>query len=233
MIKKEATMSRTPHPQQQAVLDCTSDRQLVSAGAGSGKTTVMIKKITDLLLSGSATTDQILVVTFTNLASIEMRERLVKNISEALLSATNDDEKLRIQNILDSIETASVDTIDGFCSKMLKKYFYQANLEPEIKIISSFSQEYYINKALDLAIKQFNQTNERELIVLCDIFEKKARSLDNLKESLLRAFNYCICQKDTTDCSAFRGEKRDFQYFIQKVRWNGRGCLFKGTLHVL
>ncbi len=189
-------MSRTPHPQQQAVLDCTADRQLVSAGAGSGKTTVMIKKITDLLLSGQATTNQILVVTFTNLASIEMRERLVKNISEALLSATDNDEKLRIQNILDSIETSSVDTIDGFCSKMLKKYFYQADLEPEIKIISSFSQEYYINKALDLAIKQFNQTNERELIVLCDIFEKKARSLDTLKESLLRAFNYCICQKD-------------------------------------
>ena len=189
-------MSRTPHPQQQAVLDCTGNHQLVSAGAGSGKTTVMIKKITDLLLSGQATTDQILVVTFTNLASIEMRERLVKNVSEALMSATNEDEKLQIQNILDSIEIASVDTIDAFCSKMLKKYFYQANLEPEIKIISSFSQEYYINKALDLAIKQFNQTNERELIVLCDIFEKKARSLDNLKESLLRAFNYCICQKD-------------------------------------
>ena len=79
---------------------------------------------------------------------------------------------------------------------MLKKYFYQANLDPEIKIISSFSQEYYINKALDLAIKQFSEKYEKELIVLCDIFEKKSRSLDNLKENLLKAFNYCVCQKD-------------------------------------
>lgn len=189
-------MSRTPHPQQQSVLDCVAQHQLVSAGAGSGKTTVMIRKIADLLLSGKVSTDQILVVTFTNLASIEMRERLVKAIGEALLSATDENEKMRIQTILDGIETASVDTIDGFCSKMLKKYFYQAELDPEIKIISSFSQEYYINKALDLTIKKFGETNAQDLIVLCDIFEKKSRSLDFLQKNLLNAFNYCICQKD-------------------------------------
>jgi len=182
--------------QQQEVLDCTSQHQLVSAGAGSGKTTVMIQKITDLLLNDKVSTDQVLVVTFTNLASVEMRERLMSNIRAALLETTSEDEKTRIQLILDSLETASVDTIDGFCSKMLKKYFYQANVDPEIKIISSFSQEYYINKALDLSIKKYSEQNEKELIVLCDIFEKKSRSLDNLKENLLKAFNYCVCQKD-------------------------------------
>ena len=189
-------MSRTPHPQQQAVLDSVAQNQLISAGAGSGKTTVMIQKITDILLNNLASTDQILVVTFTNLASLEMRERLIKNISNALLNATTEEDKTRIQNILDNLETASVDTIDAFCSKMIKKYFYQAELEPEIKIISSFSQEYYINKALDLAIKQFNLEHEQDLIILCDIFEKKSRSLDCLKENLLRAFNYCVCQKN-------------------------------------
>ena len=189
-------MSRTFDPQQQQILDCTHQHQLVSAGAGSGKTTVMIQKIADLLLNSKATTDEILVVTFTNLASVEMRDRLIIKLSEALISATDEDEKNRIQTLLDGIQTASVDTIDGFCSKMLKKYFYKSNLDPEIKIISSFSQEYYINKALDLAIKRFNETNEKELIILCDIFEKKSRSLDNLKENLLKAFNYCVCQKD-------------------------------------
>lgn len=189
-------MSKQFDEQQKQVIDSLSQHQLVSAGAGSGKTTVMIQKITNLLLSGEVTVDQLLVVTFTNLASVEMRERLTKNISEALINATDENEKLRIQLILDSLQTASVDTIDGFCSKMLKKYFYQANLNPDIKIISSFSQEYYINKALDVAINKFNQTNEKDLIVLCDIFEKKSRSLDNLKENLLKSFNYCICQKD-------------------------------------
>ena len=189
-------MSRQFDPEQRKVLDDTSQHQLVSASAGSGKTTVMIQKITDLLLNNQVSTDELLVVTFTNLASSEMRERLIKNISEALSATTNDDEKNRIQLILDNLETAAVNTIDGFCSKMLKKYFYQANLDPEIKIISSFSQEYYINKALDLAIKEFNQTNHHELVLLCDIFEKKTRSLDDLKTNMLKCFKYCVCQKD-------------------------------------
>ena len=191
-------MSKTKDfdPQQKLVLDSTSQHQLVSASAGSGKTTVMIQKIVNLLLNNQVNTDQLLVVTFTNLASIEMRDRLVSKIGKALVEADSDERKTEIQLILDSIETSSVDTIDGFCSKMLKKYFYQANLDPEIKIISSFSQEYYINKALDLSIKKFSETNEQDLIVLCDIFEKKSRSLDNLKDCLLKAFNYCVCQKD-------------------------------------
>ncbi len=190
-------MSRkTFDPQQQAILDCSESRLLVSAGAGSGKTTVMIQKIVDLLLNKKVSADQLLVVTFTNLASIEMRERLVSNLTDELISATSPDQKVFIQQLIDSVETASVDTIDGFCSKMLKKYFYQAKLDPELKIISSFSQEYYINKALENCIKQFGESNPKELIVLCDIFEKKARSLTALKENLLKAFNYCICQKD-------------------------------------
>ena len=116
-------MSKQFAPQQQAVLDSISQHQLVSASAGSGKTTVMIQKITDLLLNEKVLTDQLLVVTFTNLASTEMRERLINNMLSALSSAQNEEEKTRIQLILDSLQTASIDTIDGFCSKMLKKYF--------------------------------------------------------------------------------------------------------------
>lgn len=188
-------MSKVFDPQQQKVLDSNSQKQLVSASAGSGKTTVMIQKITNLLLNNLASTDEILVVTFTNLASTEMRERLVKNLTEAFNNANDEESKTRLQLMLDSIETASVDTIDGFCSKMLKKYFYKTNLDPEIKIISSFSQEYYINKALDMAINEYSKDDEQELIVLCDIFEKQ-RNLDNLKDVLKSAFNYCVCQKD-------------------------------------
>ena len=182
--------------QQQQILTCNQQHQLVSAGAGSGKTTVMIQKIADLLLNNKVATSDLLVVTFTNLASMEMRERLIKTLQDELKSQTDDNKKTEIQNLLDGVETASIDTIDGFCSKMLKKYFYQTELEPEIKIISSFSQEYYINKALDMAIESFSKTNLNELIILADIFETNARSLDNLKNNLLKSFNYCICQRD-------------------------------------
>lgn len=188
-------MSNKFAPEQQAVLDCSSSRQLVSASAGSGKTTVMIRKIADILIQGIVKPDEILVVTFTNLASSEMKQRLTSVITNELISA-DQDKKAYFQQLLDGLDTASVDTIDGFCSKMLKKYFYKANLNPEIKIISSFSQEYYINKALDIAIAEYGEKHPSELVTLCDIFEKKNRNLDNLKENLLTSFNFCVCQKD-------------------------------------
>lgn len=194
-VLKEEKMSNKFDKQQQAVLDCSSLKQLVSASAGSGKTTVMIRKIADLLINDTAKPNELLVVTFTNLASTEMKQRLSAVLTETLISA-EESKKSHYQELLDSIDTASVDTIDGFCSKMLKKYFYKANLDPEIKIISSFSQEYYINKALDLAISKYNTSHPTELVILCDIFEKKNRNLDNLKQSLLSSFNFCICQKD-------------------------------------
>lgn len=216
-------MSKTFDPKQQVVLDSVSKRQLVSASAGSGKTTVMIQKITDILLNNLATTDEILVVTFTNLAATEMRERLIKNLTLAFNNA-DDANKQGIQQMLDGIETAAVDTIDGFCSKMLKKYFYKLNLDPEIKIISSFSQDYYINRALDLAINDYGKGNMQELIVLCDIFEKQ-RSLDNLKETLIQAFNYCICQKDynaflNNVLSEYNGTSNKAQVFLNQYLIN-------------
>ena len=72
-------MSFKPSKSQQIVLDCKDKNILVSASAGTGKTTVMIEKITGLLTSRQATLKELLVVTFTEMAAYEMKKRLVKN----------------------------------------------------------------------------------------------------------------------------------------------------------
>ena len=116
-------MSRKFDPKQEQVLLSTVNKQLVSAGAGSGKTTVMIKKITDLILSGQVKPSELIVLTFTNLAAGEMKERLVKALNQAIQSSTDDEETQRLLELSYEVETAYVDTIDGFGSKMAKKYF--------------------------------------------------------------------------------------------------------------
>ena len=63
---------------QQNILQATDKKQLVSAGAGSGKTTVMIQKIADLILKENVDIDNLLIVTFTVLAANEMKQRLIK-----------------------------------------------------------------------------------------------------------------------------------------------------------
>ena len=67
-------------------------KTIVSASAGSGKTTVMIEKISNLLIKDSVDVDNLLVVTFTVLAAQEMKERLVNNLKEILVTS-NEEEK--------------------------------------------------------------------------------------------------------------------------------------------
>ena len=121
--------------QQQILLE-QDKNQLVSAGAGSGKTTVMIEKLSNMIINDGVAIDSLLVVTFTVLAASEMKERLIEKLKQKLLEV-EENKKAEILNIIDSVKTASIDTIDGFASKTIKKYFYKLNISPNIEIISN------------------------------------------------------------------------------------------------
>ena len=142
-------MAKQFDPKQQVVLDCIKEKQLVSAGAGSGKTTVMIEKITRLIVSGNIKPSEIIVLTFTNLAGKEMKERLSKSLHNKLQLATDEEDIKQLLSLIDEVELSAIDTIDGFCSKMVKKFFYKLDLSPNMNIATGLSSEYYINKSLD------------------------------------------------------------------------------------
>ena len=168
---------------QKEILMANKKNQLVSAGAGSGKTTVMIEKISNLLLHENVDVDNILVVTFTVLAAQEMKERLIKNLKNALLSAENH-EKERILNIIEKIKTASIDTIDGFSSKTIKKYFYDLEISPNIEILSDATKDYYLTKAMTKTFNDYSK-NEDEINLMLDLFGGNARNLESLKQLIL------------------------------------------------
>jgi len=178
-------MAKQFDQKQQIILDSIEQNQLVSAGAGSGKTTVMVQKICDLILSNTIRPSEMVVLTFTNLAGAEMKQRLIANLNNALKNTTEPNEINNLTNLISETEMSAVDTIDGFCAKMCKKYFYKLNLQPQTNITSGMSYEYYVNKSLDLAIEKEYSTNRQKLIELTDCFEKNARNLDSLKQNLL------------------------------------------------
>lgn len=168
---------------QQQILDSTEKNQLVSAGAGSGKTTVMIEKIANLILKDKVDIDSILVVTFTVLAAEEMKERLNKKL-QTELEFTDDKEYLI--SVIEKLKTASIDTIDGFSSKVIKKYFYELNISPNIDIISESTSEYYISKAMKMTLDEFEKTDM--INILLDFYGGNRRNLDNLKDMILNNY---------------------------------------------
>lgn len=176
---------------QEDILNDRSKKCLVSASAGSGKTTIMIDKIFSLLDSGIPC-ENLAVLTFTDLAGTEMRERLVAKVKERL-SQTQDSKYL---DILDKLKTASIDTIDGFCKKNISKYFYCLGLNPNIDIISDINKQQYINTAFYRTIEEFD---EKDMTVLSGVFIKNARNYEELKSATIACYDFMNIQPDTDE----------------------------------
>lgn len=122
--------------QRQAILDRDKDL-LVAAAAGSGKTAVLVERIIQLMLLDKVNIDQMLIVTFTQAAAGEMRQR----ISAALLaqleeSAPNNDAHLEIflRDQLNLLNRASISTLHAFCLEVVKRHFHVINIDPRFRI---------------------------------------------------------------------------------------------------
>lgn len=172
---------------QEKILFSNSVNQLVSAGAGSGKTTVMIEKIGNLLLSNEVKVSELLVVTFTVLASNEMKTRLIARLKDELNNIEDEQRCQQIIDMMEELKTASIDTIDGFNSKTIRKYFYELNLSPNIEIISDATRDYFITRAMKKTIDELSKDSEKVNIML-DLYGGNRRNFDRLEELILTAF---------------------------------------------
>ena len=93
---------------------------LVSAAAGSGKTSVLVERIVNKIINDGVDIDKILVVTFTNAAASEMRQRLMDAIYKKIDENPNDD---NLQRQLMLINKANISTIHSFCLNVIRNNF--------------------------------------------------------------------------------------------------------------
>lgn len=108
---------------------------IVTASAGSGKTSVMIQRVVDCIRLEKVPIDELLVVTFTRAAAQEMKERIRKSLTEAVnRSASNAEETVFLQRQLQLLDSASISTIHHFCGGLLKRYYPLLNLDPDYTI---------------------------------------------------------------------------------------------------
>ncbi len=119
--------------EQTAVRDTRNKNMLVSAAAGSGKTFVLVQRIISEILDekNGIDVDKILVVTFTNAAAAEMKDRIRKAIDQAVIENSKD---VRIRTQATLIHSAHIRTIDSFCSWVVKNYFYEIDQDPAFRI---------------------------------------------------------------------------------------------------
>lgn len=155
--------------EQQRVIDTHNRNILVSAAAGSGKTAVLVERIIRMLLDETKTTtiENILVVTFTNAAAAEMRER----IGEALYKAIEADpynDKIRAQLTL--LPTATIMTLHAFCLQVIKSHFYGIDLDPSFSIGDDAELTLVRREILEAVIEAFYEEGSPEFIDMMDAY---------------------------------------------------------------
>ncbi|MDD3831695.1 MAG: UvrD-helicase domain-containing protein [Clostridia bacterium] len=170
---------------QDMAINSVSKNLLVSASAGTGKTTVMIQRIVQLILSGKITIDDILVVTFTNASAIDMKLKLL-----SCLESNTSDAKVREQ--IENIDSASISTLHSFCIEVLRTYFYVVDIDPAFTIVDPSLSEGYKDRVLDDVLKDYYVNSDSLFEYLYHIFCTN-RSDKGLKSQISALHEFALC----------------------------------------
>ena len=160
---------------------------LVAAAAGSGKTAVLVERIIKKVVEDGIDIDRLLVVTFTNAAATEMRERVLDAIYKKLDENPNDEKLLRQITLLNK---ASICTIDSFCLEVVRNNFYKLeNLAPNFRIADTTEIELLKQEVIeDIFEKKYDEENEdfSKLIHTYTSYKDDTP----LKDLILKIYNY-------------------------------------------
>ena len=158
--------------EQKQAIEKNGANLLVSAGAGSGKTTILIARIINKIINEKINVDDLLVVTFTDAAQSEMKDRLINKLYEKI-EKNPSDTNLRKQISL--VGQAHISTIHSFCLDVIRNNFYETNLSANFRVADK---------------------NEIEIIkqdVMEEVFESKYEEGD---ENFIRLLNLYTTYKD-------------------------------------
>lgn len=120
--------------QWQAIFD-QGDNLLVSASAGSGKTTVLVRRVIEKLKMGFDI-DELLIVTFTEAAAREMKERIQEALQESVNSESDPVRRQHFTKQLVLLPTANISTLHAFCLTVIRRYYYLIDIDPVFRMLT-------------------------------------------------------------------------------------------------
>lgn len=213
-------MKNKPTEKQNEVLNIKNESVIVSASAGSGKTTIMIEKVLRLIRDDNIDVKNILVITFTNAAASEMKQKLINEINEAIAHESEKAKRAWLISQAEKVESANICTIDKFCKTLVKKYFYNIGVDPSYQIMSAESGQILKDRVFEKLLSDELKQN-KEIFNLCDMLSKK-RTTAMLKEIVFNFCDFLLVQEDmekfgkeiATSCYALPLEENECYKFI-------------------
>lgn len=171
---------------QKKVIDLRKRNILVSAAAGSGKTAVLVERILHKIMEDKVDIDKMLIVTFTNAAAAEMRER-IRDAIEAELEKNPSDEHLQKQFTL--VHNAQITTIDSFCLYVIRNYFHKIDLEPNFRVADEGELALLRSDVLDHVMESYYAAAEEAFLTFIDGYGS-AKNDNAIREMILKLYAY-------------------------------------------
>ena len=159
---------------------------LVAAAAGSGKTAVLVERIIHKIIDEQMDIDKILVVTFTNAAASEMRERILEAIYKKL---EENPENVHLQRQIILLNKASICTIHSFCLDVIHNHFYEIDLPSNFKIADTAEMDLLKQEVLDDLFEQKYTENDKDFIELLENYTNY-RGDEALQELVLKIYKF-------------------------------------------
>ncbi len=176
--------------EQAQALDITRNTAL-RAGAGSGKTRVLTKRFVRLLLEDEQLRlDQIVAITFTKKAAMEMKDRIRKELEFQSQSMTSAQARERIKQLKMQLTNANIDTIHGFCGKLLRNHYIETGLDPLFDIIEEVDKNVILSRLMKETIMSWLENDQNKAVIekLLEL-EPPGFFIGTLAEELIKAYS--------------------------------------------
>lgn len=177
---------------QQKIIDTRGCNILVSAAAGSGKTTVLVERIFKRIMDEKdpVNVDRFLVVTFTRAAAAQMKEGLRRRIEEEL---GRKPENKHLQRQLGLIASAHISTIHSFCGYVIQNYFHRIGLDPSFRQGTQTEVDLILAEVLAKILEEEYENGQEDFVELADMSDLN-RHDDGIENMIKQIYRYAMAQ---------------------------------------
>ena len=172
--------------EQEMAIKLNGTNMLVSAAAGSGKTSVLVARIINKIINEGVDIDKILVVTFTNAAASEMRQRLMDEIYKKIDENPNS-QNLQRQLLL--INKANISTIHSFCLNVIRNNFFEIGMSANFRVADETEIEIMKQEIIEDIFEDLYESQNEDFLRLLDIYTTY-KDDTNLKELILKIYDF-------------------------------------------
>ena len=174
--------------EQQKVIDLRNRNILVSAAAGSGKTAVLVERIIQRITDERepVDVDRMLIVTYTEAAASEMKERIAAAIEKQLEQRPGDD---RLEQQAALIHTAPITTIHSFCLSVIRDHFHVIGIDPGFRIVEEGELKLLKQDVLDELLEECYEKGDEEFLEFTEKFGR-GKNDRRIEELILKLYEF-------------------------------------------